>query len=131
MDPLTASTLAGVLTSMLNSTATEAGKAAWTRLSTAVSTKFGHGSPEAVALVTTERAAAGPEPDAALPVASLQAAELLLALARRDQAIADLVADLSAPAIDNSSTVTNTINGTVHGPSVQAHTITGGITFGG
>jgi len=129
MEPLAISALATTITTLLNSTADEAGKNAWTKLSATISRRFGHSSTEAKAITQVEEAATTPTGD--LPTAATQAATILLALAQRDQAIADLIANLSAPAIDNSTTVTNTITGTVSGPAIQAQTINGGISFNG
>jgi hypothetical protein len=130
MEPLTVSALAATITTLLNSAADEAGKSAWTKLSTAVSRRFGHSSSEAVAIAQVEQAAITPGSED-LPVAASQAAEILLALAQRDQAIADLIGNLSPQITDNSTVVNNSISGTVSGPAIQTNTITGGITFNG
>jgi hypothetical protein len=130
MEPLTVSALAATITTLLNSAADEAGKSAWTRLSSTISRRFGGSSTEAVAIARVEEAAATPHADD-LSEAANQAAAILLALAQRDQAIAVLIGGLGTPATDNSTAVHNTISGTVSGPAIQTQTITGGITFNG
>jgi hypothetical protein len=128
MEPLTVSALATTITTLFTSAADEAGKNAWTTLSSAIGRRFGHSSSEAVAIAQVEQAALAPRSED-LPVAAAQAAELLLVLAQRDRAIADLIGGLSGPAIDNSSVVTNTISGTVGGHAIQTGTVNGGITL--
>jgi hypothetical protein len=137
VDPLTAPALAATITAVLNSAAGEAGKAAWTRLSTAAGRLLRSASSEADTLAEAgtlaevDQAVIAPQAHD-LPEAATQAAETLLTLAQQDPDFAELLAAWQAEAVmtnNYTSTVLNTVTGQVNGPVVQLHTNHGGITF--
>src|SRR5690242_19586915 len=131
MEPLTVSALAAAITALFNSAADEAGKSAWTTLTTAISRRLGHASAEANAIAQVEEAAIAPQTHD-LPTATTQAAEILLALAHRDQAFAELLQAVqgSTRTTINNSSVTNTISGHAQvNKSVQLDTNYGDINI--
>ena len=127
MDPFTGAALATTVVPLVSGAAGEAGKQAWASLTGFITAKFGRDSRPAEALDAVER-----QPDDESRAALL--GETLHRLAQADPDIDTwLRAWLAeaAPLAATSSQVLNTIGGqaTVHGPVVQAHTITGSVTF--
>jgi hypothetical protein len=118
---------------MLDGAAGEAGKSAWATLSATAGRLLGRSSVEATALAKVDEAAIAPQTHA-LPEVSAQAAQILVALAQRDHAFAELLeAWRTDPSItiNDASTVTNTISGNAQvKTAVQVQTVNGGIRFG-
>jgi len=123
LDPVSASALVAVLTRVFDAMSDEAGKRAWSGLTSVMGRLFGRSSSRAANEIETS--AAAPETIQAL-------AEALAAEAESDPvataALRDWIADTER-ALDQSGDVTNTISGNVHGPVIQARDIHGGITF--
>jgi hypothetical protein len=131
VDPITAGILTATLVPLANGVAGEAGKQAWGSLVTFVRNRFGRGSEAdtaALALAGTPEEVAHGE---------LLGRVLERGAAEDEQVAAWLRAWLgeAAPLAGQpwgQPAVTNTISGNaqVQGPVVQAHTISGPITFG-
>jgi hypothetical protein len=119
MDPIiTAPMLVSALTKLLDSAASAAGKQAWTALKGVIDRHRG----------ARDEVAADVAPETPAQVAGL--AETLARLAGADPALAaDLAAWHSSVTVTGSGDVVNTVSGTVHGNTVQARDVSGGIMF--
>lgn len=131
MDPITAGILAATAVPLASGAAGEAGKQAWSSLVAFVRQRFGRDSePDTAVQALTDR------PDEALRGEVL--GRTLADEAARDERTAGWLRDWLATAAPLAgqrwapSMVDNTISGDarVQGPVVQAHTISGPITFG-
>ncbi|SHN29845.1 hypothetical protein [Cryptosporangium aurantiacum] len=128
MDPISAAALSAVLVPLATGAAGEAGKLALDRLVTFVRDRFGRGSPAAEA-GTELIAHPAEEPDAP------RLAVLLEQAAADEDDVADWLRgwmQSSAPLVGAPTEVSNIVAGQarVSGPVIQAHTISGPITFG-
>ena len=131
MDPITAGILAATAVPLASGVAGEAGKQAWGSLVAFVRHRFGRDSaPDAATQALTD------QPDETLHGEVL--GRTLADEAARDEQMAAWLREWLATAAPlagqqwSPSTVSNAISGhaQVHGPVVQAHTISGPITFG-
>lgn len=123
MDPISASALTVVLSKVFEGTAGEAGKQAWSGLTSMVGRLFGRSSSQAVKQV---------EGNAATPETIETLAEALTAEADSDTVLTAALREWmldTERALDQSGNVSNTISGNVHGSVVQARDIHGGINL--
>jgi hypothetical protein len=128
VDPVTTAALAATIAPLVSGAAGEAGKQAWQSLTSFVRGRWGR---EATVTVDAEALAADPA-DAACQT---RLVEGLYRLTQDDGEAAQWVRTWlhdSAALVDQHQAVVNVISGEarVHGPVVQAHTISGSVTFG-
>ncbi|MCU7730744.1 hypothetical protein ODJ79_44115 [Actinoplanes sp. KI2] len=121
MEPLTTATLAAALTALVNSTAGEAGKAAWASLKTFVTARLVRHPESADALAALE----GPAGDHAT---AEHLASILFTLAQEDQTDRAWLQTWCSE-VRSVAQVNNVVTGRAHvsGNVIQAHTINGGI----
>lgn len=127
MDPITAGILTATVMPLASGAAGEAGKQVWGSLVAFVRDRFGGGSEaDAAALAVTN------SPEEVVHGELL--GQILANEADQDEQVAVWLRDWlrQAAPLPNQSTVTNTITGDarVRGAVIQAHTISGPITFG-
>ena len=127
MDPLTAGALATTVVPLVSGAAGEAGKQAWASLVGFVRARFGPGAAVTATVEAVEQQ----------PADRVRADALAQALARHAADDPEVDAwlrswlDEAAPLARTVSQVANVITGnaTVHGPVLQAHTITGSVNL--
>lgn len=126
VDPISASLMAQAVTEVVKSTASEAGKQAWSSLTSLVRKVFGHDSEASTALVAIEQ-----KPSDTTPVGML--AVFLSERARTDPAFAEELRTwlAAAPQTARTGNVTNSVSGSAQVTNlIQAGDIHGSITLG-